>query len=276
MDLAVFAQRHVAALEADEVRFNLQIAAITAAVKERPAGFRHWELGAPGHCAVQWPGHAIVLGNLDQAACRELASATAQIEYPGVVGADRSPRWFVQYATAGGADFEDPIPQRIHVLSDAPRYPGVAGSPRAVSAADAPLLFEWLVAFHEQATPHDPPPKEVNVTKAAASGRFLFWTVDEQPVSVAAIARRLHHTGAISSVYTPPEHRGRGYAGSVTAAVVDRLFAEGKTAACLYTDLRNPISNRCYAKIGFSPHCDSWHYLRRSSSGPSSRPSDPR
>jgi predicted GNAT family acetyltransferase len=80
---------------------------------------------------------------------------------------------------------------------------------------------------------------------------------------MATIARRVRRTGAISSVYTPPEQRGRGYAGSVTAAVVDRLFAEGKRAICLYTDLRNPLSNRCYAKIGFRPHCDSWYYVRR-------------
>ena len=28
----------------------------------------------------------------------------------------------------------------------------------------------------------------------------------------------------------------------------------------LYTDVRNPASNRCYAGIGFLPYCDSWHY----------------
>jgi predicted GNAT family acetyltransferase len=43
---------------------------------------------------------------------------------------------------------------------------------------------------------------------------------------------------------------------------VERVFAEGKTAACLYTDLRNPLSNRCYARIGFSPVCSSSHYPR--------------
>ena len=68
---------------------------------------------------------------------------------------------------------------------------------------------------------------------------------------------------AISAVYTPPAQRGRGYAGSVTAAVAERIFAEGKAAACLYTDLRNPASNRCYAKIGFKPVCDAWHYARQ-------------
>ena len=85
---------------------------------------------------------------------------------------------------------------------------------------------------------------------------------DGRQVLLAAIARRLRNAASIAPVYTPPEQRGRGYAGSVTAAVGERIFAEGRTAACLYTDLRNPISNRCYAKIGFRPYCDSWHYLK--------------
>jgi hypothetical protein len=156
MDLRKFAELHVPALEADEVRSNLQIAAMTSAVQERPTGFRHWGLGAPGHCAIQWPGRAIVLGNLDQVECQALATATIQIEYLGVRGCDQTAHSFVQHALAMGADLEDLIPQRIHVLSSAAHYPGAAGSARAVSAADARLLFEWLMAFHQQAVPTTP------------------------------------------------------------------------------------------------------------------------
>jgi predicted GNAT family acetyltransferase len=52
------------------------------------------------------------------------------------------------------------------------------------------------------------------------------------------------------------------YAGSVTAATVDRIYAEGRKIACLYADLRNPASNRCYTKIGFTPVCTSLHFHR--------------
>jgi len=48
----------------------------------------------------------------------------------------------------------------------------------------------------------------------------------------------------------------------VTAALAEFIFASGKKAACLYTNLLNPYSNRCYAKIGFRPVCKSWHYHR--------------
>lgn len=52
-------------------------------------------------------------------------------------------------------------------------------------------------------------------------------------------------------------------AGSVTAALVERAYAEGKAFVCLYTDLRNPASNRCYAKVGFAPVCGSVLLPRR-------------
>ena len=263
MDLTEFAALHVPALEADEARFGLHVAGLTSAEKEERLHLRLWSLGAPGHCAMQWPGRAILLGDLDRAECRQLAEVTMAIGAPGVVGADETAHWFVEHAIAMGGEFETPIPQRIHVLADPPRYPGVQGSVRGASTADAPLLREWLVAFHKEAVPHDPPPDPAHVERAARTGRYLFWMVDGEPVAMAAIARRLRRSGAVSSVYTPPQQRGRGFAGSVTAAVADKLFAEGKTTVSLYTDLRNPMSNRCYAKIGFRPHCDSFHYLRR-------------
>lgn len=265
MNLEAFARFHLPVLEADEVRFNVQIAVLTAALKDPPSGFGFWTLAGPGHCAIRSPGRSILLGNLTKPECRTLAQDTDDDDYPGVIGADDTAHWFAEHATSLGAKFESPIPNRIHLLAGPPRYPNAPGSPRGTTVADAPLLLEWLTAFHREAVPHDPPPARHHVEKAADSGRYLFWIVDDQPVSVAAISRRLRQTAGVAPVYTPPEQRGRGYAGSVTAAVVDCILAEGKTAACLYTDLRNPASNRCYAKIGFKPYCDSWHYLRAES-----------
>jgi len=208
------------------------------------------------------PGHGILLGALDRAECEALAHQTKDSDYSGVIGSDERAPWFVAAAQATGITFAEAVPQRIHALADPPRYPGADGSARQVVADDAPLLFEWIMGFHREAVPHEPMPQFGNVETSAASGRLLFWMVAGQPVSVAAIARRLKITAAINSVYTPPSKRRRGYAGSVTVAAAERAFAEGKTVVCLYTDLTNPLSNRCYAKIGFKSYCDSWHYLR--------------
>jgi predicted GNAT family acetyltransferase len=117
-----------------------------------------------------------------------------------------------------------------------------------------------------EATPHDPPPDRARLERAAAAGDHYFWVVDGEPVSMAGIARRTQNTAAISRVYAPPGLPGRGYADSVTAAVAERVFAEGRSSACLYTDLRNPFFNRCYARIGFAPVCASSFYATKAQS----------
>jgi predicted GNAT family acetyltransferase len=65
--------------------------------------------------------------------------------------------------------------------------------------------------------------------RAAGDGRYMFWVVDDEPVSMAGIVRRTRHAAAIAGVYTPPSLRGRGYGGSVTAAVTELAFSQGKT-----------------------------------------------
>jgi hypothetical protein len=45
-------------------------------------------------------------------------------------------------------------------------------------------------------------------------------------------------------------------------AVAERMFAEGRSAVCLLTDLANPVANRCDARMGFKPVCDAV-YIRR-------------
>ena len=62
---------------------------------------------------------------------------------------------------------------------------------------------------------------------------------------------------AICAVHTPPENLGRGYAGTATAALVERIMRRGKSRACLHTDLANPYANRCYRKVGFKTRCRS-------------------
>ena len=73
------------------------------------------------------------------------------VNYPGVAGTGETAHWFAEYAAKMmGVKFEDPIPLRIDLLSSQPHYPKADGSPRTVGVADAPLLLEWLAAFHRE------------------------------------------------------------------------------------------------------------------------------
>jgi RimJ/RimL family protein N-acetyltransferase len=257
-----FAAYHLPALEADEARHNVMLAMLARFPDSDPQLLRSWSLGAPGQCAVQAPGRPILLGDLDEPQCRALAEATGALDYRGVVGPDLTVPWFAARAEELGVRFLDPIPQQIHALARAPRYPGVPGRACLVGNDDAGLFADWVIAFTREATPHDPIPEREHVMRSAGEGRYMFWTIDDEPVAMAGIVRRTRHAAAIAGVYTPPHLRARGYGGSVTAAVAELAFAQGKTLVCLYTDLRNPFSNRCYARIGFAPVCPSWHYHR--------------
>jgi predicted GNAT family acetyltransferase len=57
-------------------------------------------------------------------------------------------------------------------------------------------------------------------------------------------------------VYTPPQHRGRGYASALTAAASQDQLDRGHRYCFLFTDLSNPTSNKIYQSIGYEPVCD--------------------
>jgi len=250
-----FIARHAPALSRNEPRHIVILGLLGMAAADPSKTLHTWSFDDDGACAVLGPGK-LILGDLDEPQCAAVAEATAGRAYPGVVGPDRTAEWFVARATELGLEFELVMPQRIYELRKAPRFPDAPGAVRPVTGDDTELLGDWVRAFVDEAVPNDPMPPDEAIARMAASGNFFFWEVEGSPVSMAAIVRETEATTGISMVYTPPDQRARGYAGAATAAVVEHAFARGKTAACLFTDLRNPLSNRCYIKIGFEPVCD--------------------
>ncbi len=72
-------------------------------------------------------------------------------------------------------------------------------------------------------------------------------------VSVAALSEVVRGVARIGEVYTPPEHRNRGYGSAVTAAASRLAHDYGATSVVLFTDLANPTSNSIYGKLGYRP-----------------------
>jgi len=91
--------------------------------------------------------------------------------------------------------------------------------------------------------------------------RALFLWHDGQPVSMAGYNGPTPNGMRISYVYTPSELRGRGYASAATAAVSQTLLDAGRRFCFLYTDRRNPTSNRIYQRIGYQPVLDGDEYV---------------
>lgn len=263
MEFVQFNAYHMPALERDEARHNLLLALMANALNEDPPyETRNWSYATPGACAVKSLSRGVVLGDMSERDCAALAEELAGTHFHGALGPDKRAPWFVRRAEALGARFAEPMPQKIHAISGPPAFPGAPGEARVVTAADVELFAQWYAGFIAEASPEDTPPARSFLERKAASGDCLFWVVDGEPVSISAIVRRTRTAAALAIVYTPPDLRGRGYAASATAAVVERVYAEGRKTACLYTDLRNLAANRCYAKIGFRPVCESWFFLQ--------------
>ena len=251
MELLDFINLHEPALERAQVRHNLILGLLARERDRNDDAFRYWTLGEAGACAIKTPGRAIILGELTEPQCRQLAEETSELDYPGVVGPDETARQFRARAVALGLHFGGAIEQAILALSAPPVMPSASGKARRVTSEDADLFADWIAEFVREAAPHDPLPSVGQLRAKAGQGEHWFWTVDDKPVSLAGIVRRTRDAAAIAAVYTPPAHRNRGFAGAVVSTVAAEIFGEGRTAACLFTDLTNPASNRCYEKIGF-------------------------
>jgi len=75
-------------------------------------------------------------------------------------------------------------------------------------------------------------------------------------VSTLALSPQIAGTVRIGPVYTPPEHRRRGYASAAVAAASRQALARGASRCMLFTDLANPTSNKIYAAVGFRRFAD--------------------
>ena len=133
------------------------------------------------------------------------------------------------------------------------------GRLRPAQTADRELLARWWVGFVEEA---DPQPVSIEAAQAAIDARLstrspivFVWEVDGDAVSMASARGKTSHGIRIGGVYTPPEYRRRGYASACVASLSQRLLDEGRDFCYLFTDARNPTSNRIYQAVGYELVC---------------------
>jgi predicted GNAT family acetyltransferase len=82
--------------------------------------------------------------------------------------------------------------------------------------------------------------------------RLFVWTNEaNQPVSMAAWARPTPNGVCVNHVFTPEQHRGRGYATACVAKLSLYLLASGRRFVCLFANLANPTANGIYQRIGY-------------------------
>lgn len=116
-------------------------------------------------------------------------------------------------------------------------------------------MLSWHHAFADEIGQPGPHVERL-VDDRTASGGLTLWEDGGIPVSMAGVSPRLAGMVRIVTVYTPPEHRGRGYAAAVTAEISRAAREAGAQEVLLFTDLANPTSNSVYQRIGYRPVSD--------------------
>jgi uncharacterized protein len=154
---------------------------------------------------------------------------------------------------------------QLDTVADVPTPSGVA---RVAMPDDRDLLRRWIREFADEALPPEHPRDDartdldIDLRLAGQGGGYWLWE-DEVPVSMSG-HRSIPRVGSrIGPVYTPPQHRGRGYATRLVAEQSAAQLAAGDPACFLFTDLANPTSNAIYARIGYAKVCDAVEYTFR-------------
>ncbi|MFD2796259.1 GNAT family N-acetyltransferase [Promicromonospora vindobonensis] len=142
-----------------------------------------------------------------------------------------------------------------------PPAPAPSGHARRATPDDLDLVTAWFGVFHAEAdvqagrTPDAEPLRIEGARRWIGEGGVWLWDVDGEVVHLTGARPPSFGVVRIGPVYTPAEHRGRGYARALVAEVAQQVLGVGHRV-CLYTDRNNPVSNRVYESVGFEPVLD--------------------
>src|SRR5215469_1113220 len=256
-------------LRADAVRNTIMLGVAGALQSRGPAAFGDapplcgwWTEpdGAVGAALLQTPPHPILLTALPPGAATALAAELAgRGHHPPAVNAAPGPA--AEFAAAWkertGRASRAGMRMRLYALDRLlPPDPAPPGQARTALEVDRDLLFAWFDAFHDEAAPPGPRETQQAVDDRLSFGGLVLWEQAGVPVSLAGRTRPVAGLARIGPVYTPPEHRGRGFGGAATAAATQAALDSGAEGVLLFTDLANPTSNTLYQRLGFTPVTD--------------------
>ncbi len=217
----------------------------------------------PVAAAMLTPPYSLVVSAADTPTIEFLAAAihAARVELPGVVGETRAAEDFSNaWSRLRKQATETRMQLRIYRLDHVTPVTGVSGKLINAQEDDLERVFAWTQAFERDA--HASIDQRGDRLKRALADQVLFfWEDGGEPVAMAASMRATPHGMGVNIVYTPPEHRGRGYASALVAAVSQHWLDRGYQFCFLFTDLANPTSNRIYQQVGYRPVTD-FHELR--------------
>ena len=211
-------------------------------------------------CAVQTPPHNVIVAADTPDDVRLLARGLREesLRFPGVVGMAPGAHEFAAAWCEGlTLTAVDDRASRLFRLDALVPPRSAAGSAGVATQDDLNLVVDWFQAFVHEVGGIQPGDARRSLAIRIADGRVLVWVVGDTIVSLLGHSPVLAGHARIGPVYTPPEHRGAGFASNLVAYASARVLDQG-VVPTLFTDLANPTSNAIYQAIGYTPVADAF------------------
>jgi predicted GNAT family acetyltransferase len=264
-DAGAFLEAASPLLLADEARHNL-IFGIAGTLRDHPSHYPEYALWLAEDgpeivgAALRTPPHNLVLARPRGDSAIEALAAAIDDELPGIIAAQPEAEAFAKaWSAKTGVTSRVNRAQGVFSLERVEPPQPTPGRIRNAGAGDRPLVLDWWRAFLEEALGESPDPEsvahEVDHRLGAEDGGVVLWD-DGETVSLSGFGSPTPNGIRIGPVYTPPEHRRRGYASALVAELSERMLNE-RRFCFLYTDLANPTANKIYEQIGYKRVCES-------------------
>lgn len=217
-------------------------------------------------CALRTPPWPLSLsyGCDDETASALAAVAASAYDEPFEVNI--SPHLAAAVARGLEVELDEVSAQGIYRLEVVRTPHGVPGQMRRAAEWDVDMVCQWTLAFQDEVgggIRRSATELRALVRQWIGSGALVVWDVDDRSVSMASARGPTPNGVRISLVYTPPEHRAKGYASACVAALTQRELDAGRKFCFLFTDLSNATSNRIYRAVGYEMVGTLAQYRRR-------------
>jgi len=131
----------------------------------------------------------------------------------------------------------------------------VLGFLRNAKSNDLELISNWFNEFSQEAMlPYERKPLEKireHAENLIKNGHYFVWENDGSPVAMAYTGRPTLNSLGISAVYSPVEHRNKGYASALVSSLSQKIIDSGKKFCVLFSNAENLTSNRIYQRMGY-------------------------
>jgi|MTBAKSStandDraft_1061840.scaffolds.fasta_scaffold00248_27 predicted GNAT family acetyltransferase len=273
-DAQPFLEKALDELSRDETRNNL-ILGLALRLREDPHAYTEQEplmaivsdeQGKIGAMAIMTPPFPMIIHSepINKVALESLADGLTSNgwQLPGVNGEEKASDAFAQiWKEKTGQEIRLSITLRAYELQEVEIIDYPLGEMRVAEEADAQKAADMLRAMQEELKLQASNSASLEgALKSIRLKRTFFWVVEGEVVSITIVVRPQIKGICISGVYTPPEHRRKGYARALVAEVSKEMLSRGYGLTNLFTDLSNPTSNKIYQEVGYQPVCDYHQY----------------